>query len=132
MHFFQKLCDCPEQKTAAETCPTAVHSFYILDLPANFLQVLLHLLRPIFFNAVFPLAHLLFLIIQHAVAVSLKLRVCDLITEFLAHAFVFLKFSDAARTVTALLLQTFLHAFYNFLIFIQSYFCHLNSSCSPS
>ena len=45
-------------------------------------------------------------VIQHTVAVTLKLGVGDLCFEFLADAFVFGKLAHFTRTVTVFLLQT--------------------------
>jgi hypothetical protein len=47
---------------------------------------------------------ILALIIQHTVAVALKLRVCDLIPELLAHTFIFRTLAQPARAIAALFL----------------------------
>ena len=58
-------------------------------------------------------------IIQHTMAVSLKLGVSNLIAEFLAHTFVFLGHLILARAVSALCLKSLFNACYDFLILVK-------------
>ena len=62
------------------------------------------------------------LIIKHAVAIALKVGVCDLLTKLLADALIFFLFRKAAGTVAVLCLQTFTDGFYDFLVGIFSDF----------
>ena len=52
-------------------------------------------------------------------AVTFEIRVCDLLTEFLANALILLGALKAAGAVTTGPLQTFLNGRHHFLIFIQ-------------
>ena len=55
-------------------------------------------------------------------AVAVKILVCDLISELLAHALVFGSFFHAAWAIPPACLKTVLNKFYNLFIFIQNYF----------
>ena len=65
---------------------------------------------------------LFFLVVKHAVAISLKIGIGDLVTKFLAHALVVLGFLEAAGTVSAARLQTFLDSLDELGVLIQSDF----------
>ena len=52
-------------------------------------------------------------------AVALEVRVCDLLTEFLADALVILRAFQTAGAITAGALQTFPDSLYHLLILIQ-------------
>ena len=56
-------------------------------------------------------------------AITLEIRVCDLLPEFLADALVFLGALQAAGAITAGPFQAFPDGFHYFLVFIQSD-CH--------
>jgi hypothetical protein len=47
-------------------------------------------------------------VIQKAMAIALKIGICDLLTEFLADAFIVLRFLQTAGAVAALSLEAFL------------------------
>ena len=53
-------------------------------------------------------------------AVSLELRVCNLLTEFLANALILLSPLQTAGAVASGTLQTVLHHLNSFLIFVKS------------
>ena len=61
-------------------------------------------------------------VIQHAVAKSFKLRIFDLVAEFLAHTLVFRRPLSPARTETATELQALLDSVGDFLVRIHCYF----------
>ena len=56
-------------------------------------------------------------------AVTLEIGVCDLLTEFFAHALVFLSALEPARAITTGSLQAFLYSLDYYCIFIESN-CH--------
>ena len=58
---------------------------------------------------------------------AFKLRICNLIPEFLAHALVFLGLLTAARAVTACAPKPLLHGIHNLFIGIESYLHFQNS-----
>ena len=62
----------------------------------------------------------LFFVIQHAVAIAFKVRVRDLLTEFLTDTFIFLRPLQAAGAVSASALEPLLNGGNHFFIFIQS------------
>ena len=64
-------------------------------------------------------SHSFGLIVQHAVAKAFKIRVGNLLLEFLAHAFIFFGTRKAARTVTARTRKSFFDHFDNFPIGIE-------------
>lgn len=63
---------------------------------------------------------LFLLVIQHAVAVALEIRVCNLASEFLTHALVLRRTGQPARAITACLLQPLLDVPYDLLILVES------------
>lgn len=65
---------------------------------------------------------LFFFVVEFAVAIAFEVFVLNLLTEFLAHTFVFRKFTDLAGTIAVLLAETFLNLFYNRFILVKSYF----------
>lgn len=65
---------------------------------------------------------LFFLIVEFAVAIAFEVFVLNLLTEFLAHTFVFRKFTDLAWTIAVLLAEAFLNLFYNRFVLVKSYF----------
>lgn len=58
-------------------------------------------------------------------AIALKIGVCDLLTELLAHTLGIGRYLSNARTISATLFETFFHQFYDLLIFIKSYLSHI-------
>ena len=69
------------------------------------------------------------LIVQHTVAIALKIRVCDLLTEFLTDALEFFGLGNPARTVAAALFQSLADACNNLRIVVQSN-CHSDTLLS--
>ena len=65
----------------------------------------------------------LILVIEHAMTVTLKVGVCDLLPEFLADALVILGSLQSAGAVSVLCLQPLFNSLYHFLIFVQTN-CH--------
>lgn len=63
---------------------------------------------------------LLFLVVKHAVTVAFKVGVGDLVPEFEAHALVFRRSRQPARTVTARALQALLDILYDLRVFIET------------
>ena len=63
------------------------------------------------------------LVVQHAVAISLEFRVCNLISELLTDALVFFGFFEPAWAVPALPFKSLFNVCYKFFILIESY-CH--------
>jgi hypothetical protein len=59
-----------------------------------------------------------FLVIQHTVAVAFEIRICYLVTEFLAHAFGVLGHFQSAGTISAPCVESLFHRFNNVGIFV--------------
>ena len=64
--------------------------------------------------------NILVLVIKQAMAIALKIRIGDLIPEFLANALILFCALQAARTVSPGTLQAFLNGSHHFFVFIQS------------
>ena len=69
-------------------------------------------------------------VVQHAVAIALEIRICDLFPEFLADALVLLGALQAAGAVATGALQTVLHHLDHFLILIEPN-CHQSALPFP-
>lgn len=69
---------------------------------------------------------LLFLVVQHAVAVALKIFVCYLTAKFLAYALVLLGTLRTAGAVSAGSAQPLLYRTHHILVFVQTDFGAVN------
>lgn len=65
---------------------------------------------------------LFFLIVKHTVAIALKVRVCDLLAELLAHTFGILVVHETAGAVSPVLFHGVFQELYRFFVFIQTDF----------
>ena len=65
---------------------------------------------------------LLLLIIEHTMAIALKIRIGDLALEFLAHTFIFFRPGEPARAIAARALQPLADLRDDFLVLVQAYF----------
>jgi len=68
------------------------------------------------------------LIIQQAMAVTFKLRVCHLLTKFIANALGSFALLKTTGAVTTRALETLLDGLHYLGIFVKAYLAHLHSS----
>ena len=68
------------------------------------------------------------LIIQQTVAITFELRICHLLTEFIANALGRVILFETAGTVSACALETLLDSLHYLGIFVKAYLAHLHSS----